>query len=363
MDPAQLPAEARLHFLDYWRVIRTRKAIVFIVFLLVVLVATTVTYFQPKIYVSAVTMKVEQERPSVAVFEAQYVPSYDPFFLQTQYQIIQSQKVLYPVIEKMHLQELWSRGGATLSMDAIFQRLKSKIGVRRYPDTSLIEIMVQDEDRIQAAAIANTIAEVFETERLEVKRDQTTKGIDKLREELQRQQDKLSLAQKRVEDLRKELGIPVFGSAMLIDQRIQRLDTDLAGARMDAVTKETKFNGLQKLTPQELRNTIATSIIDPSVQNLLQNLTDTEQRITALKEDYGPDNPTIRQVMASRDKIEQQLTDRLDGVMKGYKVELDTAEARVAALQKDLEDLKTESLELQSDKYLKFHDAERGVES
>ena len=254
MDPAQLPAEPRLHFLDYWRVVRTRKAIVFIVFLLVVLVAATVTYFQPKIYLSYVTIKVEQERPSVAVFESQYVPSYDPYFLQTQYQIIQSQKVLYPVIEKLGLQERWSKGGPPQTMDAIFQRLKGKIGVRRYPDTSLIQVMVQDEDRMLAADIANTIADVFERERLEVKRDQTMKGIDKIRDELQQQQDKLTLAQKRVEDVRKELNVPVIGNATLYEQRILRLDGDLSSARLEADKQQTRLEELNKLKSAQLRN-------------------------------------------------------------------------------------------------------------
>ena len=110
MDPTQLSPETRLNFLDYWRVIKTRKAIVFVVFLLVVLVAATVTFFQQKIYVSTVRIKVEQEHPTVAVFEQQYLPSYDPYFLQTQYEIIQSQKILYPVIERLNLQKRWSVG-------------------------------------------------------------------------------------------------------------------------------------------------------------------------------------------------------------------------------------------------------------
>ena len=363
MDPTQLSPETRLNFLDYWRVIKTRKAIVFVVFLLVVLVAATVTFFQQKIYVSTVRIKVEQEHPTVAIFEQQYLPSYDPYFLQTQYEIIQSQKILYPVIERLNLQKRWSVGEQQLPVEAILQRLKGKLGVRRYRDTSLIEIVVQDEDRVLAADIANTIADLFESERLDVKKQQTMKGIDKLREDLASQQEKVRLAQKNVEDLRGELKVPVFGMVKLNDQNIQQLDQQLTAARMEAVGKETRQRELQKLTLQQLRNTIATIISDPNVQTLLQNLTDAELQIEVLKEDYGPDHPNVRAAIARRDKLQEQMDDRLNGIMRGFEVEYLMAQARVTELQKQLDDLKTASLELESERYLPFSNAQRDEES
>ena len=41
----QPPQEARLHFLDYWRIIRIRKAIIITVFLITAIIATAVTFF------------------------------------------------------------------------------------------------------------------------------------------------------------------------------------------------------------------------------------------------------------------------------------------------------------------------------
>jgi len=42
--------ETTLHFLDYWRVIRSRKEIVMAVFFLVVITGTAYTFTLPKIY-------------------------------------------------------------------------------------------------------------------------------------------------------------------------------------------------------------------------------------------------------------------------------------------------------------------------
>ena len=63
MDPLKIPAppEAKLHFLDYWRVIRIRKAIIITVFLITAIIATAVTFILPESYASTCKIKVEND--------------------------------------------------------------------------------------------------------------------------------------------------------------------------------------------------------------------------------------------------------------------------------------------------------------
>ena len=370
MQQAQPLQEARLHVLDYWRVIKTRKAVVFAVFLLVMLVVTTITLLKPKLYLAITRIKVEQERPTVQVFENQAIPSYDPYFLQTQYEIIQSQKILHPVIERLNLMKVWAdrhQPLAVASIDVAFMRLKNQISVRRFRDTSLIEISVLDEDPQLAAVIANTIADVFERERLEVKRQQVLKGLHKLRDQLVEQHNRLEAAQAKVEKLRKELEVPVIttgaaGGIKLSDQTLQQLENQLTAARVEAVGREARLKELKKLTPSQLRNAIATLISDPNVQSLLQNLTDTETKLEAMKEDFGPEHPLARAALTTRDKLLEQLDARCDGIIRGFEVDYQMAQARVAELQRQLDEAKSASLVLEGEKYLPFRNAQREEE-
>ncbi len=80
--------------------------------LLVLLVATVITYFQTKLCAAAARIKVEQERPTVEVFERTNLPACDPFFLKTQGEIIQPRKILYPVIEHLNLRTIWDTAGS-----------------------------------------------------------------------------------------------------------------------------------------------------------------------------------------------------------------------------------------------------------
>ena len=60
--------EVKLHFLDYWRIIRIRKTVILAVFLLVTITTTIVTFILPKTYASTVRMKVEKDAPDVALY-------------------------------------------------------------------------------------------------------------------------------------------------------------------------------------------------------------------------------------------------------------------------------------------------------
>jgi capsular exopolysaccharide synthesis family protein len=365
MDTNQPTQETRLHFLDYWRVIKTRWPIVLTVFLLTMITVTIVTYLQPKTYMASVRIKVEQERPTVSVFEQANYPTYDPFFLQTQNEIIQSQKILYPVIDRLKLMQRWAdrkEGLPVASLDLAVQRLKRQIAVRRFRDTSLIEIAVYDTSPQLAAEIANQTAESFEQERLEEKRRLTLRGLEKLREEMGRQQERMRQAQAKMEQLRKELNVPVIGETTLNLQTLQQLENQLTQARVEVVTRETQLKELNGLTPQQLRNAITTIISDPNVQSLLQALSDTELRLEVLKQDYGPDHPNVRTAFASRDKLQQQLDARLDGIMKGFEVSYQMATARVEELRKQFDNVKNASLIMESERFLPFRNAQREAE-
>ena len=98
--------EVKLHFLDYWRIIRIRKTVILTVFLLVALTTTIVTFLLPESYSSTVKISIEPDLPDVDPRDRGLLirPMADPFFLQTEFQRIQSKPVLYRVVDELKLQ-------------------------------------------------------------------------------------------------------------------------------------------------------------------------------------------------------------------------------------------------------------------
>src|SRR2546428_10885980 len=98
--------EVKLHFLDYWRVIRIRWALVLLAFLLVLITAAIVTYFQPRLYQSSAFIEVKSTAESPRIFNAGEPthPIHDPQLAPTVYEVIKRTGVLYPVIDELQLQ-------------------------------------------------------------------------------------------------------------------------------------------------------------------------------------------------------------------------------------------------------------------
>jgi uncharacterized protein involved in exopolysaccharide biosynthesis len=72
--------EVKLHFLDYWRVIRVRWVLIVLAFLLVLITAAIVTYFQPRLFQSSVFIEVRStaENPRIFGTGDPNIPVHDP---------------------------------------------------------------------------------------------------------------------------------------------------------------------------------------------------------------------------------------------------------------------------------------------
>src|SRR6201987_2803685 len=91
----QAPPENKLHFLDYWRIIRIRKTVILAVFLLVVITATLVTFILPESFSSTARIKIERDQSDITGFtERGGMGAYDPYFIQTEFEVIQSELIL-----------------------------------------------------------------------------------------------------------------------------------------------------------------------------------------------------------------------------------------------------------------------------
>jgi polysaccharide biosynthesis transport protein len=128
-----------------------------VVFLLVLFYSVAVSFLLPETYASTAQIKVEQEDhvdPS----------AYDSHFLQTTFEIIQSQLILEPVIDKLNLNVMWGKkyGVGAFKTSETMGFLTNMMALSPVRNTSLVDITVYSGDKKEAAQIANAIAESFQ---------------------------------------------------------------------------------------------------------------------------------------------------------------------------------------------------------
>ena len=207
MDPLKVtpPEETKLHFLDYWRIIRIRKTIILAVFLLVVITATLVTFILPDDYASTARIKVESDAPPVAKQVAD-----DPYVIQTAIEIIQSQVVLDLVVERLKLNVVWGKkffNGETLRTNEAMAILKGWLEIAPVCNTNLVDITVYSADPKEAAQIANAVAECYRDYRVKTYSNLIAKGMAVLEQQYKTQADRVHGVESEVEALRQRLNV------------------------------------------------------------------------------------------------------------------------------------------------------------
>src|SRR3954469_11320205 len=120
--------EVKLHFLDYWRVVRVHWVLIVLAFLLVLITTAIVTYFKPREYQSSVFVEVRSTAQNPRIFGSTdpNLPIHDPQLAPTVFQVIQRTGILYPVIEQLKLQDKWAHDGFRPTRDQAYQMLRRK---------------------------------------------------------------------------------------------------------------------------------------------------------------------------------------------------------------------------------------------
>jgi len=356
-----------LHFLDYWRVIRSRKEIVLAVAILVVLTGTVYTLMLPNIYASMSRIAVSEDVPEINPFAVQqsYYSTYNPYFLRTQFEVLQSKPILHEVINRLNLQVEWGKAGEKLPRDVAFKILKNSIGVFQQRDTTLIAISVKRDNPNEAAKIANEIAEVYRDSRLDLASKDARAAIDQIAESLKDQRGRVDAAEQLVENLRSELDIAVIGGEGSVDVdniRLQQLEGDRLAAQRAMVEKESLLKILEDLDEKGLIERASYITFDQFVVSTIQQLQDIDVQLSSLEADYGTNHPEVQRYTLQQKTLEKTLSQRLEGLRNGLQTEYVMAKNNFESLDKILAGVRGASIEAQGAKFRPFRNAQDDLE-
>ena len=337
--------DAKLHFLDYWRVIRSRKEIILAVVLLVTLTGVAYTLALPKTYRASARIEVREDMPDMDIFgENRGGVTYNLIWLRTQYQKIQSRPVLNEVIKALALQQKWGEkinNGQPLSMEDAGLILSKCLRVEQFRDTTLIDIQAYREDPDEARDIANQIALVFRDQRLANERTRNSRSMESLNNEVQKQQEKVEQADAEVDRKRKEGKVSVMGKGVLFSKQILLdLEAQRITARIDMLTKKARWEKVENLTGDEVIYQSATFIVDTTLQALRQQLMNDEVQLKQLQQNYGENHPEVKQMHAAVDELQEKLAKALDGVKKGIKADYEVANTKYEGIEEEFNQAK-----------------------
>jgi polysaccharide biosynthesis transport protein len=360
MDPlkATPPPETKLHFLDYWRIIRIRKTVIMAVFLLVVITSALVTWVLPESYASTARIKIERDQSDIpSLTDRLPMGGYDPYFIQTEFEVIQSELILGKVISDLNLNQEWGNkyaNGEPLKTTETMTLLKQSMDLRPVRNTSLIEIRVFSQNKDEAAKLANAIAEAYKNYRRDERLELSKGGIKALEDRFKQQQQEVDDSQKRVDQLREKLQVPdamvnADGPTMLMTaETLRRLESLRIESQARLVEEQTLLEGLTNLNahlePRQLAQVIPSAVQDALLQTFLEQMTLLEQNLVSVQKDYGPDHPQAIKAKVLVDDQRRRIEERVKFFLEGLQTKVNSLRMGLKTLEDQEAEAKTNDI-------------------
>jgi succinoglycan biosynthesis transport protein ExoP len=369
------------HFWDYWQVVRSRKEIVIAIFLFIVLAGVVVTYYLPKTYMASTKIEVTRDNTPVEGMKPQGMNvTYDPFFLRTQFELIQSKPVIYEVIRNLRLQEhfgrIYSDDGKPLTDSQAYEFLVGSMKVQQYRDTNLIEIRIHrsthrstpQEAKADASRIANEIAAVYRDQRMKVNRTEKERGVTALRDALREKQQNVIDLEAQLEKLRRELNINVMGNGASevgqIDKaRIGQLEADRLTAQSKMLDRQTRLEALKTLSGEQLLYAAASLQDDPMLNTLRQQLVENQLTLGQLQGTLGAKHPDVLRLQTVVSNLTSKIDENLKGLMVRLQTEFEISKRGMELIDANLAQMRSSDISAESEKYLPYRNVEHDLQS
>src|SRR2546421_322499 len=374
------PAEINLK--EYLFVVLKRKWLIMSLVLIIGSIATIQAYREPSIYEGATTIKIEQKTPSILQSGnggGIVIGQSDPNFWGTQLKLLQNEALARQVVVTLDLQHnpmffgpqgqstifaslkrIFSRdaavksgtstgsGAAPVNEEALKDRdytpeqlaalepyedtITANEVIEPQPQTNLVTIRYHHTDPQLAQKIADTLADVFVANNVNILESGTSKNATDLAQEIAKFQEQVKKKQGDTFTYAKTYELPLT-DAPASNLRQQRVNT-YSSQLLEAENKRRSLQSAYKAAKDS-----ADPFANPEVQKderiirLRDKISELRDKETSLKQKYTDEWPEVKQVQAQVKQLEDELKKAPAEVLASMKAKADAAASDLAGLQ------------------------------
>jgi capsular exopolysaccharide synthesis family protein len=324
-----------------------------------------VTHLMPRVYSATTTIKIDRSSPTLLKGQRDE-SSWDPQFLQTEFELIKSRSMAERVAANLNLGQtdfvpyaqpsLWGRltgargNPAELDAAAIQQRQRQAVGqimgglaLRQAPMSSIVRISYSGPNPAWAQRISIAVAEHYERSTVDRRfrsSEQTRAFLD---ERLREIKIKLQESEKQLIDYAQIHGIvsvdekqPAAAAALAAVQEA------VAKATLDRVAKEQVWLLAQSGNVMALPQIMGDKLIQAARDRIGTLQATYQEKLTVLR----PAFPEMVALRAQIQEAEKQVRTQVELIREATRREYEAARAQEAALLARLDDVKAELLDL-----------------
>ena len=395
MDATSLPVPGGsqpVHLLDRIAAILKHRRIAGAAFVIVVGVMMVQTYSQVPMYRTSSRVMIQDERTTAVGNLNSNDPAFwqesDPYY-NTQYSILRSRGLARRVVRRLQLQNHPLFNGSAPKRQGIGMMIadaRRKIsgtvqslihrqppvpvespspdeeaaesgiisqflgGVRIVPEqkTRLVEIVYESSDPQFAALAANTLAEEYTAQNLELRLATYQKNLRWLSEEVAKQEKKVTDAEAAMTQYRTDQNALSLGDRQNITiARLNALNETVTRQRTERLQKEATYNQLKSVDPaSDAADSFPVVAATPGVVEAKNRLTDLLAERARLSSRYLPSHPEMQKLDLQIKNARETLTAQRARVIESVKNDYESAVAAERSFAASLEQQKHEAMDL-----------------
>jgi polysaccharide biosynthesis transport protein len=369
-----------------WRALRRHAHAIVAIMLVGSTVATAAVLGITPQYKATALIMVDARRPQILKDQdllGQPGPGTDSSIVESQVELLRSPALLRRVADTLDLVNnsefsergmvarikrailtwIGARGGREGEKDdlaPIVDALSRQVDAKRHGLTYVIELSAWSRDPALSARMANVTAQLHLNDQIAVKRQLAQSADQRLSEHVANLRDRVTVSEKAYETYKAEHGLFDLGGEKLSDRQISQLNEQLIQARAKAAEARAKFEQLQKITPENLRDAAASpDVLQSSViANLRGQYADAAKERAELVTRYGARQPQVRIINAKLRNVSAQISGEIQRIVASARTEYEVAKARQASLEHSLDELKEGAAGANQDA-IRLHELER----
>jgi succinoglycan biosynthesis transport protein ExoP len=267
--------------------------------------------------------------------------------VESQLEIMRSEKLALEVIKTLHLADNTSEQGALISSanpGLVFEHTRNllsivqkRLTVKRLGIAWIIDISYEDTDPYRAAQIANAFAEAYIADQFDAKYQITRQASSWLEGRAKEMREQLQAAQRAIVEFKSKNNIVDTGGRLMSDQQLAEVNGQLVTARaqtIEAKARLDRINGIiQSAFAQGNSNPLITDVpINDAFAKLRTQLVDLTSRETEWAAKVGPNHSAVINVRNQMNQVRNAMHDELHRVGETSKSDYEVAQRREKSL-------------------------------
>ncbi len=347
---------------DIWRVIKQRKLMITILFMLfymmVVAVTVLVWRFAPA-YSSQALVKYVPPSADPYTMQRPVLPKdYITHELATMAAAVKNPEMLIDLLAQEEIKATSFYQSYNGDQEACLQDLKGKLGVAPLRETYLMSVTLALREASEATLIVNTLARRFVDRQRTYDTDERRVKLNALKDQQAEVQQQLEEIRRRIAELRAQRDLPTLeGERSVQTEMIVMLSNTKAELLARQVDLEAQLSTVRGTDPRNLPISAEMRVIiesDPVLRYYRQQVEELDVQLTVYAENvYGKNHPRYKTLQSQRDQLFQKEARRREELiedLRSRQVEsLEQELARLRRVQTEVQEQLSERENLQRD--------------